>query len=137
MGSFETRSRVGNLAYRLILPPNLAAVHDVFHVSMLRKYIPDPSHVIEYEPLQIRADVTYDEKPLRVIDVNEQVLRTWTIRWVKILQENHSPEEATWELEEQVLRKYPHLFTEVRFTFGGPNVLRRGGCNTLTRLNFG
>ena len=81
--------------------------------------------------------MTYDEKPLRVIDVNEQGLRTWTIRWVKILWEHHSPEEATWELEEQVLRKYPHLFIEVRFTFGGPNVLRRGGCNTLTRLNFG
>ena len=74
VGSFEIRSRVKDLAYRLILPPDLAAVHDVFHMSMLRRYVPDLSHVIEYEPLEIRTDATYDEKPLCVIDIKELVL---------------------------------------------------------------
>jgi hypothetical protein len=51
IGSFEILEIVGLVAYRLALPPGLANIHDVFHVSMLRKYIPDPSHVINYEPL--------------------------------------------------------------------------------------
>ena len=96
----------------MILPPNIAAVHDVLHVSMLRRYVPDLSHVIEYEPLEIRPDATYYEKPLRVVDDKERVLRTQTIRTVNILWEHHSPEEATWEREEQVARMYPHLLPQ-------------------------
>jgi hypothetical protein len=53
IGPFEISERVGPVAYRLALPPGLANIHDVFHVSMLRKYIPDPSHVIKYKPLQL------------------------------------------------------------------------------------
>jgi len=53
MGPFEILERVGPVAYRLALPPSLAGVHDVFHVSMLRKYIPDLLHVIKYESLQL------------------------------------------------------------------------------------
>ena len=68
---FEIRNRVRDLAYRLRIPPELAAVHDVFHVSMLRRYVPDPSHVMEYEPLEIRTNATCDEKPLRVIEVKK------------------------------------------------------------------
>lgn len=99
IGPFEIRSRVGDLAYRPRIPPELAAMHDVFHVSMIRKYILDPSHVIDYEPLQIKPETTYVEKPVHAIDVKEQVLRSRTIRPVKILWEHHKPEDATWELE--------------------------------------
>lgn len=113
VGPFDIHSGVGDLAYRFILPPDFAAVHIVFHVSMLRKYVANSSHVIEYEPLENKTGATYDEKPLRVIDIKEKVLRAQTIPWVKILWELHSSEEATWELEEQVLRKYPHLLSKV------------------------
>ena len=53
MGPFEIKSKIGDVAYRLVLPPELAGVHDVFHVSMLRKYIPDPTRVLQPEPLQL------------------------------------------------------------------------------------
>ncbi|KAL0561767.1 hypothetical protein IC582_002208 [Cucumis melo] len=53
VGPFEILERIGPVAYRLALPPSLSTVHDVFHVSMLRKYVPDPSHVVDYEPLEI------------------------------------------------------------------------------------
>ena len=61
IGPFEVLERVGEVAYRLALPPMLAGVHNVFHVSMLRKYVPDGNHVVAYEPLQLREDLTYEE----------------------------------------------------------------------------
>ena len=95
MGPFEIKSIIGDVAYRLKLPPEFAGVHDVFHVSMLRKYVRDPSHVIRYDEVQVKPNSTYVERPLRIIDEKEQVLRTRTIRWVKLLWDHHGPEEAT------------------------------------------
>ena len=51
---FEILDKVGHVAYRLALPPSLAEMHNVFHVSMLRKYISDPSHVLDYEALELK-----------------------------------------------------------------------------------
>ncbi|XXG53634.1 hypothetical protein AAC387_Pa03g1701 [Persea americana] len=82
---------------RLALPPELSSVHNIFHVSMLKKYVPDPLHVFRHEPLEIKEDATYVGKPIQIIDTKEQELRTWTIHWVKVLWENHGPEEVTWE----------------------------------------
>ena len=61
IGPFEILDRIGPVAYRVALPPALSSVHNVFHVSMLRKYVPDPTHVIDYEPLQFQEDLTYTE----------------------------------------------------------------------------
>jgi hypothetical protein len=72
IGPFEVLNRVGEVAYRLALPPMLAGVHNVFHVSMLRKYVPDRNHVVAYEPLQLREDLTYEEQPIRIVDKKEQ-----------------------------------------------------------------
>ena len=90
IGPFEILDRVGELAYRLALPPQLSNVHNVFHLSMLRKYHPDPSHVIEHEPLEIREDLSYEERPIRIIDRREKVLRSKTILMVKVLWQHHS-----------------------------------------------
>ena len=84
VGRFEIKSKIRDVAYHLVLPPELAGVHDVFHVSMLRKYIPDPTHVLQHEPLQLQADATYVERPMQIIDTEELVLRTKTIQWVKV-----------------------------------------------------
>ncbi|KAF3451278.1 hypothetical protein FNV43_RR07373 [Rhamnella rubrinervis] len=75
IGPFEILERVGILAYRLALPPKLFGVHDVSHVSMLWKYMHDPSHVIEYESLEVYENLTYEEKPVEILDRKEQVLR--------------------------------------------------------------
>jgi hypothetical protein len=85
IGPFEILERVGPVAYRLALPPRLAGIHDVFHVSMLRKYILDPSHVIKYEPLQIQENLTYEEISVKLLDRKVQELRTKSIPVVKVL----------------------------------------------------
>ena len=59
IGPFEIIERIGKVAYRLALPPELASVHSVFHVAMLRKYILDPSHVLQHEPIQVHEDLSY------------------------------------------------------------------------------
>ncbi len=59
VGPFEILERIGMVAYRIALPWELSSIHNVFHVSMLRKYIPDPSHVVEYESLQVGGDLSY------------------------------------------------------------------------------
>ncbi|CAL2247804.1 unnamed protein product [Prunus armeniaca] len=64
IGPYEITERIGPVAYRLALPPELSRVHDVFHVSMLQKYLPDPSHVLEHQPVELREDMTYEEQPV-------------------------------------------------------------------------
>ena len=109
-GPFEIIERVGKVAYRLALPPELASMHDVFHVSMLKKYIHDPSHVLHQEPVEVNTDLTYEEKPVQILDREEKVLRNRTIPMVKVLWRNHKVEEATWEIESEMRKNYPALF---------------------------
>ncbi|XP_073311037.1 uncharacterized protein [Primulina huaijiensis] len=75
IGSFEILKRVGTLAYRVALPSNLAEVHDVFNVSMLRKYMSNPSHVMNYEPLQLTSNLSFEERPTQILDRQEMRLR--------------------------------------------------------------
>jgi hypothetical protein len=70
----------------------------------------DSLHVINFEPLQVKADLKYEEKPVQILDRKVQQLRTKTISLVKVLWQNHEVEEASWELEQEVRSKYPHLF---------------------------
>ncbi|KAL0534776.1 hypothetical protein IC582_029069 [Cucumis melo] len=97
VGPFEILERIGPVAYRLALPPSLSTVHDVFHVSMLRKYVPDPSYVVDYEPLEIDENLSYTEQPVKVQAIEVKTLRNKEIPLVKILWRNHRVEEATWE----------------------------------------
>jgi hypothetical protein len=94
IGPFEILERVGPVAYRLALPSGLANIHDVFHVSMMRKYILDPSHVIRYEPLQLQGDLAYKEVLVKLLDRKVQELQTKSIPLVKVLWRNHEIEEA-------------------------------------------
>ncbi|TYK22329.1 pol protein [Cucumis melo var. makuwa] len=97
VGLFEILERIGPVAYRLALPPSLWTVHDVFHVFMLRKYVPDPSHVVDYEPLEIDENLSYTEQPVEVLVREVKTLRNKEIPLVKVLWRNHRVEEATWE----------------------------------------
>ncbi|KAL0534327.1 hypothetical protein IC582_028617 [Cucumis melo] len=112
VGPFEILERIGPVAYRLALPPSLSAVHDVFHVSMLRKYVPDPSHVVDYEPLEIDENLSYVEQPVEVLAREVKTLRNKQIPLVKVLWRNHRVEEATWEREDDMRSRYPELFEE-------------------------
>ena len=98
------------MAYRLRLPSELANIHDVFHVSMLRKYIGYPSHILKEQPIQLKENLTYEEHPVEILDRRDQVLRNKVIPLVKVLWQNNRAEEATWELEAQMHAQYPQLF---------------------------
>ena len=82
---FKVLERVGTVAYRLALSPSLPGVHAVFHVSMLRKYTPDPTHVVNWDELVIDADGTFKEGPVHIKDSQEQFLLGKTMRLVKVL----------------------------------------------------
>ena len=75
IGPYEVLERVGKPAYRIALPPNMASVHNVFHVSMLKKYVPDESHVLEQEPIELHEDLSYEEKPVQILDRKTKTLR--------------------------------------------------------------
>ena len=107
IGPFEVLGRRGEVAYELVLPSELSQLHPIFHVSMLRKYVPDPSHVIEYQPLDIQPNLTYEEKPIHILDRKEQILRNKVISYVKVLKHNGSLEEITWESKASMCRQHP------------------------------
>ncbi|XP_022868732.1 uncharacterized protein LOC111388279 [Olea europaea var. sylvestris] len=97
IGPFEILDKIGNVAYRPALPPRLSTVHNVFHVSMLRKYVHDPEYVISYDSLEVQKDLTYEETPLEIIEKKTHALRNKEIAMVKIRWKNHEVEKATWE----------------------------------------
>lgn len=111
VGPFEILRRVGKVAYELALPPHMNHVHNVFHVSMLKKFNPDTKCVIEYEPVEVQPDLSYIERPISILDRKEKVLRNKVVSLVKVLWRNPRVEESTWELESDMLEQYPHLFT--------------------------
>ncbi|KAI5339250.1 hypothetical protein L3X38_018522 [Prunus dulcis] len=110
IGPYEITERIGSVAYRLALPAELSRVHDVFHVSMLRKYMSDPSHILEHQPVELEEDLSYEEQPVQILDRKEQMLRSRSIPVVKVLWRSQTVEEATWEPEAQMRAKYPYLF---------------------------
>ncbi|XP_073275424.1 uncharacterized protein [Primulina huaijiensis] len=108
--SFEILDRIGDRAYRLALPPELDRVHNVFHVSMLRKYLSNPSHVLRHESLDLLPNLSYLEVPVQILDHKVKVLRNKEIGLAKVLWRNQVIEEATWEPEEEMRQRYPDLF---------------------------
>ena len=102
IGPFEIVERIGPVAYRLDLPEELSRVHNVFHISMLHKYISDPSHVLETPEIELRDDLSYEEQPVQILGREEKELRNKTISLVKVLWRNHLVEEATWERDDQM-----------------------------------
>ncbi|XP_057538166.1 uncharacterized protein LOC130815695 [Amaranthus tricolor] len=84
IGPFEILRRIGEVTYELALPPELDGVHNVFHVSQLRKYVYDPSHILSYEPLQVDETLSYEEKPLKILDQRVKELRNKSIPLVKL-----------------------------------------------------
>ncbi|XP_057969392.1 uncharacterized protein LOC131158539 [Malania oleifera] len=111
IGPFEILEKIGLVAYRVALPPTLFRVHDMFHVSILRKYMPDPSHVLIYEPLESENALAYEEVPVQILDQKVQKLHIKEIPSVKVVWQN-TIEEASWELETEIRLKYPHLFRD-------------------------
>ncbi|WVZ87915.1 LOW QUALITY PROTEIN: hypothetical protein U9M48_034490, partial [Paspalum notatum var. saurae] len=107
VGPFKITERCGPVAYRLELPPHLAAVHDVFHVSQLKKCLRVPEEEVDTSQIQIEPDLTYEARPVKVLDRKQRSTRRNTITMYKVQWGEHSEEEATWETEEYLQTKYP------------------------------
>ena len=96
---FEILRHIGLVAYNLALPPFLSELHDIFHVSMVRKYMTDPIH--NYKPLQLNEDLSYEEKPIRILARKVKALCNKNIAFIKVLWRNHHIKEAMWKREDE------------------------------------
>ena len=110
IGPYEILERIGTLAYRLDLPPKLSRIHNVFHICMLRKYVPHHFHVIRPEPIELQPDLTYAAEPIQILSKEVKQLRSKRVPLVKVLWPNQHREEATWKREDEMREKYPYLF---------------------------
>ena len=106
IGPFEVIKVVGKAAYQLRLPTQWYEVHDVFHVSMLRKCLSDATAVVNLEDIEFQYGVTYEEQSVRILDTKEKVLCNKIIRLVKVLWQHPGVEEATWEPELEIREKW-------------------------------
>ncbi|XP_075521490.1 uncharacterized protein LOC142554705 [Primulina tabacum] len=105
--------QVGDFVFLRISPfrgVSLSGIHDVFHVSMLRKYDPDPSHVIQPDEVELDPSLSYTEFPVCILDRKDKVLRNKVISLVRVQWSRHGVEESTWETEDKMRESYPYLF---------------------------
>ena len=110
VGPFKILERRGEVAYQLEPPQSLAGVHDVFHVSQLKKCLRVPEEQTPLESIELKEDLTYKEQPVKILDVAERRTRSKTVRFCKVQWSNHSEGEATWEREEEPKAEFPRLF---------------------------
>ena len=92
IGPYEVIERVGPVAYRLALPLELSQIHDVFHISMLRRYRSDLSHILQTQPIELKDDLSYEEELEAIVARETKVLSTKTIPLVKVLWKHHGSE---------------------------------------------
>jgi hypothetical protein len=111
IGPFKVLGKRGQVSYQLELPPNLSLVHDVFHVSQLKKCLKDPGRAVDHETIDLREDLSYQEHPIRILDEAERKTRNKSVKFYKVQWSNHSDKEATWEREDLLRSEYPALFT--------------------------
>ena len=112
IGPFEILERMGTVAYRLTLSPSMSGVHEVFHVSMLRDYTPDPAHVVDWGKIEVDTDGTFEEGSVCILDSRDQVLRRKLVRLLRVLWQDCGVEESTWEREDTIRATYPFLFRD-------------------------
>ena len=98
--------------YQLALPPSMSGVHEVFHISMLRRDTPDPAHVVDWGEIEIDTDGTFEEGLVCILNSRDQVLRRKTVRLVRVLWWHCGVEESAWEREDTMRATYPFLFRD-------------------------
>jgi hypothetical protein len=107
IGPFKILEICGPVAYKLLLSPQMASIHDVFHVSQLIKCIKIHTEIVETRPIEIGPDLSYVEQPIQILDTKERVTRRKKVKMYKILWNHHTEEEATWETESYLQQNFP------------------------------
>ena len=109
-GPYEIIKKVGSQAYKLKLPNHLK-IHDVFHVSLLKQYIPDPAHVLDDEQIVMPTQNTLELQPDCILETRERILRSRTLREDLVQWKGYPSHDATWEEETKLCKDYPQLFS--------------------------
>ena len=99
------------MACKMDLPTYLR-IDNFFHISLLRKYVYESTHIIDWNVVQVEPKGTSQVDPVHILDKKETVLRNQVITWVKVQWKHFTPEEETWELEDGLQKKYPGLFPQ-------------------------
>ncbi|WMV25148.1 hypothetical protein MTR67_018533 [Solanum verrucosum] len=110
VGPYRILKRVGKVAYKLEFPAELATVHPVFHISLLKKSVGDLASIVPLKSVDVKDSLTYEEVLVEILDRQVQRLRNKEVSLAKVLWMTQSVEGATWEAEAAMKAKYPHLF---------------------------
>jgi len=110
IGPFKILERRGEVAYQLELPKSLSGVHDVFHVSQLKKCLHVLEEQIPLEELTVKEDLTYEEFPVRILETVERVTKSRVIKMYKVQWNQYTKDEATWERERGFEKNIPIAF---------------------------
>ena len=106
---FEVLSKIVPVTYQLALPPTIK-VHDVFHVSLLKKYVHDATHIIDWNMIQVEPEGEFQSKPFHILDRKERMLWNQATVQIKVQWKHFISEEATWEMEDKMREAYPSMF---------------------------
>jgi hypothetical protein len=113
IGPFKILEQRGEVAYQLKLPPQLTDVHDVFHVSQLRKCLRVPEEQMPLKELTIGRDLMYQEYQMKILDTSEKVTQNNHYKMCKVQWSNHTKDEDTWEKEDQLKAEFPDIFSNL------------------------
>ena len=111
IGPYQIIEKIGTVAYHLELPPEMSDIHNVFHVSQLKKCLRVPEEQAPMEAMDLQLDLQYQERPIKILDVATRQTRT-TVRFCRVQWSNHTEAEATWEREDDLKKEFPYLFEE-------------------------
>jgi hypothetical protein len=113
VGPFKIMDHKGEVAYQLELPPQLSDVHNVFHMSQFKKCIRVLEEQLSMEDLDLGGNLTYNERPIKILDTAERVTHSKIIKMCKVQWSHHAEDEATWEHEEELRADCPKMFMSV------------------------
>jgi len=113
IGPYRISKKVGAVAYRLELPEEMSDIHDVFHVSQLKKCLKIPEKQVPMEVMDLQPDLRYQERPIRILDTAVRKTRRSETKICRVQWSNHTENEATWEIENDLRKEFPYLFEEL------------------------
>jgi hypothetical protein len=128
-GPFEILEKIGSVAYMLALSASMR-VHNVFHVSLLNKYVSDPNHIIDWIVIQVEHKGDFRVEPIRIIDRKVKVLKNKAIGMVKVQWTCYGHEDDTWEHEENMREEYPQMFSNFVENGMQDSILRSSSSKT-------
>ena len=110
VGPYKILKRIGKVVYELELPTDLAAMHPVFHISLLKKCVGDPASIVQFESVAVKDCISYEDLPVQILDRQFRMLRNKEVASVKVLWRSKLVKKAIWEAEATMKATYPHLF---------------------------